>query len=138
MAAPTKPSSASGVSITRSGPNFSRKPSVTRNAPPYLPMSSPMRNTDLSATISSQMPREMACRKVSSGIALPPGSKLNDLIVLENPFVGHRAVRRRRLFRELDRVVHGVLEFLLDPGSLRLRQLQVLLEAGDRILLLPL
>jgi hypothetical protein len=36
-------SSAIGVSITRSSPNRSRKPSVTLKAPPYTPMSSPSR-----------------------------------------------------------------------------------------------
>ena len=38
---PTIVSSAIGVSITRSGPKCSMKPSVTLNAPPYAPMSSP-------------------------------------------------------------------------------------------------
>ena len=33
MAAPTKPSSAIGVSITRSAPNSSNRPFVTPNAP---------------------------------------------------------------------------------------------------------
>src|SRR5436190_353340 len=138
IAAPTKPSSASGVSRTRSGPNFSRNPSVTRNAPPYLPMSSPMRKTDLSASISSQRPREIAWRNVSSGIALPPGSKLNDRIVFEDPFEGHRPVRQRRLLRIVDRVVDRFLELLLDGCPLLIRQFQLLLEARDRILLLPL
>ncbi len=34
MAAPVKPPSAIGVSITRFGPNFSSKPSVTTWVPP--------------------------------------------------------------------------------------------------------
>src|SRR5687767_6987813 len=138
MAAPTKPSSASGVSITRSGPNLSRKPSVTRNAPPYLPMSSPMRKTDLSASISSQRPREIAWRKVSSGIPLPPRDELDDLVVLEHPLVGQLTVRDRRLLGELDRVVDRRFQLRLDLRPLRLRELELLLEARDRILLLPL
>ncbi len=42
IAEPMIPDSASGVSITRSGPNSSMKPSVTLNAPPNTPMSSPI------------------------------------------------------------------------------------------------
>ncbi len=34
IAAPMIPASAIGVSITRSGPNSSRRPAVTLNAPP--------------------------------------------------------------------------------------------------------
>src|SRR5438045_2831335 len=138
IAAPTKPSSASGVSRTRSGPNFSRNPSVTRNAPPYLPMSSPMRKTDLSASISSQIPREIAWRKVSSGISLPPGSELDDRIILEHPSIGRSSVRRRRFFRELHRVVYGRLHPGIDLRFLRAGQFQGSLEPHDRILLLPL
>ena len=41
IAVPTIVSSAIGVSITRSAPKCSMKPSVTLNAPPYAPMSSP-------------------------------------------------------------------------------------------------
>ena len=45
QAAPTKPDSEIGVSMTRSSPNSSRKPFVIRKAPPKTPMSSPMRKT---------------------------------------------------------------------------------------------
>ena len=62
IAVPTMPDSASGVSITRSAPNSSMKPSVTLNAPPNTPMSSPITNTRSSARISSRMPSEIACR----------------------------------------------------------------------------
>ncbi len=62
MAVPTMPDSASGVSITREGPNSSMKPSVTLKAPPKAPMSSPMTKTRSSARISSRMPSEIACR----------------------------------------------------------------------------
>jgi hypothetical protein len=56
------PDSASGVSITRIGPNSSMKPSVTLKAPPNTPMSSPITNTRSSARISSRMASEIACR----------------------------------------------------------------------------
>ena len=41
IAAPMMPPSASGVSITRSGPNSSYRPAVARKTPPNLPTSSP-------------------------------------------------------------------------------------------------
>ena len=62
MAVPMIPDSASGVSITRSGPNSSMKPSVTLNAPPKTPMSSPITRTRSSERISWRMPSEIACR----------------------------------------------------------------------------
>ena len=61
-AAPTKPVSLIGVSITRSAPKRSSSPSVTLNAPPYAPMSSPMQNTSGSRSISSNRPWRMASR----------------------------------------------------------------------------
>jgi hypothetical protein len=54
--------SASGVSITRSGPNSSNIPSVTLKAPPNTPMSSPITITRSSARISSRSAEEIACR----------------------------------------------------------------------------
>ena len=62
IAQPTIADSASGVSITRCGPNSSMKPSVTLKAPPKVPMSSPITNTRSSARISSRMASEIACR----------------------------------------------------------------------------
>ena len=47
MAAPTKPSSAIGVSITRSAPNSSNSPLETPNGPPKWPTSSPMQEHPL-------------------------------------------------------------------------------------------
>ena len=61
-AVPMIADSASGVSITRSGPNSSLKPSVTLNAPPNTPMSSPITITRSSARSSSRKADEMACR----------------------------------------------------------------------------
>ena len=54
--------SASGVSITRSGPNSSMNPSVTLKAPPNTPMSSPITSTRSSARSSSRSAEEIACR----------------------------------------------------------------------------
>ena len=56
-AAPTNPSSAIGVSITRSPPNSSNRPLVTPNAPPKWPMSSPSRKTRSSARMASASAR---------------------------------------------------------------------------------
>ena len=72
IAQPTIADSASGVSITRLGPNSSMKPSVTLNAPPKVPMSSPIRNTRSSARISSRMASEIACRYVIVAIRHRP------------------------------------------------------------------
>ena len=53
IAAPTNPSSAIGVSITRAPPNSSWSPAVTPNAPPNAPMSSPSRKTRSSSRMAS-------------------------------------------------------------------------------------
>src|SRR4051812_46711079 len=98
-------------------------------------MSSPMRKTDLSASISSQRPREMAWRKVSSGIALPPRGELDDAIVLEHPLIGVLARRNGRLLRELDGVVDGRLQPVFDGRLLLPGQLELLLEPRDWVLL---
>ena len=62
IAQPMIADSASGVSITRLGPNSSMKPSVTLKAPPNVPMSSPITKTRSSERISSRMASEIACR----------------------------------------------------------------------------
>ena len=60
---PVKPSSASGVFITRSGPNSADSPFVTLNAPPKSPaMSSPIRSTFGSRRISSASASLIAAR----------------------------------------------------------------------------
>src|SRR5579864_884687 len=132
------PSSASGVSTTRSAPNLSRNPSVTLNAPPYLPISSPMRNTDWSASISSQIPREIACRKVSSGISFPPGRELDDPVILKHAPQGILPWRRRGRHGELDGVFDRRLQPILDGCFFLPGQPKLLFEPSDRVLLLPL
>src|SRR5450755_4758701 len=52
--------SASGVSCTRSLPNFSCNPAVARNTPPLIPMSSPSTTTVESCAISHACARLMA------------------------------------------------------------------------------
>src|SRR5690242_17833929 len=54
------PASASGVSTTRSAPNFSTSPLVVRKTPPSLPTSSPSTITRWSASISSMSALLMA------------------------------------------------------------------------------
>ena len=60
IAQPMIPDSASGVSMTRSAPNSSNRPSVTLNAPPKTPMSSPIISTRSSRRISVRRPSEIA------------------------------------------------------------------------------
>src|SRR4051812_3679364 len=52
--------SASGVSCTRSLPNFSCRPAVARNTPPFTPTSSPSTTTVGSCAISHACARLMA------------------------------------------------------------------------------
>jgi cytochrome P450 len=64
--APTKPSSAMGVDLTRSTPNFVERPAVAFHTPPSSSsaMSSPMRKTDGSTSSASCSARFMACTKL--------------------------------------------------------------------------
>ena len=62
IAAPTNPSSAIGVSRTRSSPNSSSRPFVTPNAPPKAPMSSPSRKTRSSSRMASASAARTASR----------------------------------------------------------------------------
>ena len=55
-AAPTKPISLIGVSMTRSAPKRSCRPLVTVKMPPPAPTSMPIRTTRSSASIASAMP----------------------------------------------------------------------------------
>ena len=55
-AAPTKPISLIGVSMTRSSPKRSCRPLVTVKMPPPAPTSMPIRTTRSSASIASAMP----------------------------------------------------------------------------------
>ena len=72
MAAPTamalNPSSAIGVSMTRSAPNSSNMPLEALYAPLYSATSSPSKNTDSSRRISSLMASATASLNVTSRI----------------------------------------------------------------------
>src|SRR6185369_3768542 len=69
MAAPTIADSDRGVSITRSAPKRSWRPSVTRNTPPSRPTSSPRMTIRLSRSISWRRARLMACTMLSCAIS---------------------------------------------------------------------
>src|SRR2546430_1807756 len=75
MAAPTIPPSASGVSITRSGPNSSYRPAVARNTPPNLPTSSPSTTTRGSRRISSRRASLTAWMMFHWAIRASPGRR---------------------------------------------------------------
>src|SRR5690606_6293341 len=64
--------SASGVSITRSGPKRSSRPAVARNTPPFTPTSSPRTTTRSSAAISYARARVTASTRVISATARAP------------------------------------------------------------------
>src|SRR5579862_367098 len=96
-----------------------------------------MRNTVGSASISSQIPREIACRKVNSGISLPPGSELDDAVVFEHALIRVFARRRGGGLGKLDGVVNRRLQPGADLLLLPAAPLQFSFEARARILLLP-
>src|SRR6516164_6797245 len=64
--APLMSSSASGVSITRSGPNRVCNPAVARNTPPLMPTSSPSTITSRSSSMARASARLMASTSVTS------------------------------------------------------------------------
>src|SRR5579863_5182851 len=68
QAAPMMALSLMGVSMTRSQPNLSSRPSLVLNAPPYTPTSSPMSTTLGSAAISSNSACLIASRNVTRGM----------------------------------------------------------------------
>src|SRR5512135_3008504 len=69
MPTPMMESSASGESITRSGPYLSSSPTVARNTPPRAPTSSPTIKTWSSRPSSSSMAWRMPSIKVISATA---------------------------------------------------------------------
>src|SRR6266702_794131 len=108
MAAPTIADSDNGVSITRSAPNSSWRPSVTRNTPPSRPTSSPRMTIRPSRSISWRKARLMACTMLSCAISellqlsgLPRGERCADL------FEHLRCGRGRNCFHGQHRLVDG-------------------------------
>src|SRR5690606_4895328 len=77
-AVPTMADSASGVSMTRSGPNSSISPWVALKTPPLTPTSSPMTTTRSSRRISVRSASVTACTSVRRAISasLPAFSQL--------------------------------------------------------------
>src|SRR6476661_7239525 len=104
-AKPVNPVSAIGVSTTRVGPNFSRKPLVTLKAPPNWPTSSPMMKTSGSRSISLSSARPTASRYVAWPLSVGIDA------VLDSAGVGHGV--RERLPACRDGGLPGVLPDLL-------------------------
>src|SRR5512143_1875074 len=143
IAIPTIPSSFSGVSITRSGPNRWSNPSVARNTPPPRPISSPRTPTDGSRAPSVASAALIALIRVASAIGSPFPREQGVALLGKVPgdlrvdILEHALQRNGRgSFRRLDRGAH----VLLRHGILRGRvleqapPLEVRGEASDRAL----
>src|SRR5690349_7923434 len=135
MAAPTIPASASGVSMTRSGPNSSMSPSVARKTPPNLPTSSPSTTTRGSRRISmrrASFTAWMMFQAGMSGAALDPAldEELARLVARAHERTGRDEAEAQRQALALQFGEH------LGPHELRHRQVllrgaQVLPERED-------
>src|SRR3990172_9558048 len=146
IAMPTIPTSFSGVSITRSGPNRRSNPSVARNTPPPRPMSSPRRQTDGSRAISVASASLTALINVTSAIASPLPGEQGVALLGEVPWdfrvdVLEQAGQRHggRTLRRLDRLAYGLLRCRLLRGRV-LEQAPPFEERGeppDRVLRAP-
>src|SRR5688572_25382869 len=149
---PTMPASASGVSMTRSAPNCSYKPSVTRKTPPSRPTSSPSTTTSESLVISCRSARLRACTMVSlaMGHLLPAAQGCAQLLLLclEIRWLGGKHVVEHICGIKLavglgflDSPPHFGIDFALDLGLPALIPqpfaLQILAEARNGIVLLP-
>src|SRR5687767_11672736 len=132
MAEPTIRLSASGVSMTRKGPNSSWSPCVTRKTPPALPTSSPITMTVSSERISSASPSWMACSRFFSAISSLRVDALERLLGLGEG----RLLRVLARLGDLGLNLGGDLFFpcLIEDPVLQ----EVPLEAGDGVLQPPL
>ena len=79
IAVPTMPDSFNGVSITRSSPNRSCKPSVIRKTPPEMPTSSPNRIVSGRASIASARAALIASAMVHLAVGPDRTGSLPDL-----------------------------------------------------------
>src|SRR5512144_3102500 len=148
IAIPTIPVSFSGVSITRSGPNFSHSPSVARKTPPFFPTSSPRTTTRGSRSISPAMASRTAWTSVI--VAMASSLTAGQPCPLLGEVPGHFGVHilDKRLLRD----GRGRLACPHRPGDLvprlpghplggrvvdKAQALQVPGEAAQRVLLLP-
>src|ERR1043166_2338642 len=107
--------SASGVSITRSGPKRCCSPTVARNTPPLTPTSSPSTTTSGSSSMARASAMLTASTSVASGIGASRGRaalagvdrRQLGIEVIEHGF--RRARRRRQV--ALDRGIDRLLAF---------------------------
>src|SRR5512141_700712 len=146
IAIPTIPTSFSGVSITRSGPNRWSNPSVARKTPPPRPMSSPRTQTDGSRAISVASASLIALISVTSAIASPLPGEQGVALLGEVPgnfrvdILEHTGQRNgRRALPRLDRRAHDLLRTLLLRGRVleQAPPLEVRGESPDRVLPAP-
>src|SRR5918995_5582772 len=124
-ATPPIASSASGVSITRSGPKRSSSPCVARNTPPFTPTSSPSTTTLSSSAIACARAMVTALTRVVSGMVAslarrrdrrPLADQRRRQLSIE--MVEHRfGLRPRRRQVALDRVVDLAID-LVDQALL--------------------
>ena len=112
--------SASGVSCTRSLPNFSCRPAVARNTPPFTPTSSPSTTTVGSCAISHACARLMASIIVTLAMAAVFGSVAagggvapRQLALLRRGCFGRRANRKSNI---AVRVLLRRVQVFLDGG----------------------
>src|SRR5512140_2628716 len=146
IAIPTIPTSFSGVSITRSGPNRWSNPSVARKTPPPRPMSSPRTQTDGSRAISVASASLIALISVTSAIASPLPGEQGVALLGEVPWdfrvdiLEHAGQRNGGgALRRLDRGAYALLRSRLLRGRV-LEQAPPLEERGeppDRVLPAP-
>src|SRR5712671_207896 len=147
MAAPTMPASASGVSMTRSGPNSSYSPAVARKTPPNFPTSSPSTTTRGSRRISTRSASLTAWIRFQSGMSAAVLCLLRDcgLALLFEPSLDEELARLVRAAHQgtggdepeperqpllLQVPEHLGPDVLLD-GQVLLRRPQVLAEGED-------
>src|SRR5690606_15166399 len=131
MATPTMEDSARGMSITRSGPNRSKRPRVAPKTPPRTPTSSPKTRVRGFSSISWVSPWRMASIRVMTGmVILPPvqdaGSGAGDVVQqVLGPGVGGG-------LRVLRRVVHLLADLFFQGLEIGVVGQVVLLQVGGQ------
>src|ERR1051326_2424628 len=135
--------SASGVSITRSGPKRCCRPTVARNTPPLTPTSSPSTTTSGSSSMARASAMLTASTSVASGIVASRGRaalagvdrRQLGIEVIEH---GFRCARRRRQIA-LDRAIDLLLAFPRERLFARLVPVlltgEIRAQPGDRLFL---
>src|SRR5262249_49709484 len=110
-------SSANGVSITRSGPKRSCKPSVARNTPPLTPTSSPRTRTLMSSCMARASAKLMASTSVTSGMGCALELVALGPIYIRKPGVEVVKHRVRCTWGICQVVLHRRLDALLAWGA---------------------